>query len=70
MKKNLSSADRIVRVFAAIGIAAFILTGTLTGVSAWILGVIAVVFVLTSFVGLCPLYLMLGLSTLKTSARK
>lgn len=70
MKKNISSADRVIRIFAAIVIVTLILTGTLTGTSAWILGIIAGVLALTSLVGLCPLYLMLGLSTAKASPGK
>ncbi len=70
MKKNLSNADRTIRVFAAIVIAVLILTGTLTGTGAWILGIFAAVFALTSFFGLCPLYLAIGLSTLKARPGK
>ncbi len=68
MNKNLGNADRIIRVFAAIIIAALIGTGALTGVSGWVLGIFAVVFVLTSFVGLCPLYLAFGISTAKSKS--
>ena len=63
MKKNMGSVDRVVRVVAALVVLALYLSGQITGTAAIILGIIAVVFVLTSAVGSCPLYLPFGLST-------
>lgn len=62
-KKNMGSIDRIVRVVIAIAFAALIATGAVSGVVAIILGVLAAVFLLTSFVSFCPLYTLVGLST-------
>lgn len=63
MKKNMGSVDRVVRVVAALVVLALFLAGQITGPAAIILGVVAVVFVLTSAVATCPLYLPFGLST-------
>ncbi|MCB0719384.1 MAG: DUF2892 domain-containing protein [Bacteroidetes bacterium] len=63
MKKNMGSVDRIVRVLFAVIVAILYFTGNISGTAAIILGVLAVVFVLTSAVGSCPLYIPLGLST-------
>jgi hypothetical protein len=38
-------------------------TGILTGIPALILIVLAAVFLLTSFMGVCPLYVLLGINT-------
>jgi hypothetical protein len=65
MKRNMGIIDRLVRVVLAIVVGILILLGILTGVWAWILGALAIVFVVTSAVGLCPLYLPFGLSTCK-----
>jgi hypothetical protein len=65
MTKNMGSFDRILRTLAAIAVGILYATGTIGGVTALILGVIAAVFLLTSFVGTCPLYLPIGLSTRK-----
>lgn len=62
-KKNMGSIDRIVRIVIAIAFAALIATGAVSGVVAIILGVLAAVFLLTSFVSFCPLYTLVGLST-------
>ncbi len=65
MTKNMGTADRVVRVVAALAVGALYLNGTLSGPVAAVLGVLAVVFVLTSAVSVCPLYLPFGLSTRK-----
>ena len=63
MKSNMGVVDRIVRLGLVALVAALYLTGQLSAVAAVILGVLAVVFLLTSVVGVCPLYLPLGIST-------
>ena len=68
MKTNMGSLDRILRIVAAIVIAVLYLTGQISGLAALILGVLAVVFLLTSAVGTCPLYLPFGISTRRRAA--
>lgn len=63
MTQNMGSLDRILRTIAALVVGVLYATGTIGGTTALILGLIAVVFLLTSFVGTCPLYLPIGLST-------
>ncbi|MFP4228555.1 MAG: DUF2892 domain-containing protein [Salinivenus sp.] len=63
MTNNMGSLDRILRTLAALGVGALYLTGTIGGTTAIILGAVAVIFLLTSFVGTCPLYAPFGLST-------
>jgi hypothetical protein len=65
MKQNMGSIDRILRVVVAVVIGGLYFTDQITGTAAIILGVFAVVFLLTSAAGFCPLYLPLKLSTLK-----
>lgn len=65
MKKNIGSADKIIRVIAALIVFALYLTGTISGLLGIILMIFAVIFVLTSLIGTCPIYLPLGLSTLR-----
>lgn len=67
MKKNMGIADRTVRTILAVVIAILYFTNQITGVAAIILGIFAVVFLLTSFMSFCPLYLPLKLSTMKKS---
>ncbi len=65
MKKNMSVADRTIRVILAIVIGGLYYTGQITGTAAAILGVIAVIFLATAGVGICLVYKILGISTLK-----
>ena len=68
MKKNMGTLDRGLRAVIAITVAVLYFTGQITGTAALILGILAVIFLLTSFVGTCPLYLPFGLSTRKQAA--
>jgi hypothetical protein len=63
MKKNMGSADRLVRVLVAAVIAVLYFTNVITGTLATVLLVAAGIFVLTSLVSFCPLYALVGVST-------
>jgi hypothetical protein len=63
MKKNMGQADRSLRVAVAVVIAILYFTNILGGLAAIILGILALVFLATSAVGTCPLYLPFGLNT-------
>ncbi|MDZ7755124.1 DUF2892 domain-containing protein [Rhodohalobacter sp.] len=65
MKKNMGNIDRGLRVVIALVVAILYFTGQISGTAAIILGILAAVFILTSLVGTCPLYLPFGLSTKK-----
>ena len=67
MKKNMGTADRVIRLLVAIGIAALYLMGSISGVVAIVLGVVAIVFLATGITGYCPGYVPLGISTRKAS---
>lgn len=67
MEKNMGMIDRVVRVVLALAVAVLYFTGTISGVVAIILGVLAVVFLLTGIVGFCPLYRPFNFSTLRQS---
>jgi hypothetical protein len=66
MKKNMGSADRLIRIVIALVIAGLYFTHRISGTLAIVLGIIAVVFVLTSLMGWCPGYLPFGMSTRKS----
>lgn len=61
----MGKVDRFVRILIAVGIAVLYLFNIITGVLAIALLVIAVAFVVTSFIGFCPLYSPFGISTKK-----
>ena len=68
MTKNMGAIDRVIRIVLALTVGVLYFTGQISGTVALILGILAVVFVLTSLVSTCPLYLPFGLSTRKQRA--
>lgn len=61
----MGSADRVIRVIIAAFIIGLYYTGIISGTWGLVLIALAVIFVLTSLVSFCPLYLPFGLSTLR-----
>lgn len=65
MKKNMGNLDRVIRVVLAAVIGILYFTEQITGTAAIILGILAVIFLVTSAAGFCPLYWPVKLSTIK-----
>ena len=63
MKKNMGSADRIIRLVIAAVIAGLFFTNVISGTLGIVLLVLAGIFLLTSLVSFCPLYAPFGIST-------
>ena len=56
MKPNMGTIDRILRIIAAAVVGLLYYVGMISGIVATVLGVLAIVFILTSMVSFCPLY--------------
>lgn len=67
MKKNMGTADRIIRTAIALILLALVMTKHVQGTLAVVLGVVGVVFLITSAVGVCPGYLPMKISTCKAA---
>jgi len=65
LKKNMGTLDRTIRLVIAAIVAILYFSGNLSGLAAIILGILAIIFVVTSFVSFCPLYLPFGITTRK-----
>jgi len=63
MKKNVGTADRITRILIAVVICALYYTNVIGGTAAIVLLALAGIFVVTSFISICPIYMALGIST-------
>jgi len=63
MKKNMGSADRIIRFLLAAVFAWLYFGGIVTGTFGIILVVLGAVLVLTSLMSFCPLYTLVGLNS-------
>jgi hypothetical protein len=65
MKINMGSVDRIARILIAAVIAVLYFTNVISGTLAYVLLAVGAIFLLTSFIGSCPLYTVFGISTCK-----
>ncbi len=65
MKKNMGLFDRILRIVVAAIIAVLYCTKVLTGTPGIVLLVLAGIFLLTSIIGFCPLYVPFGINSHK-----
>ncbi|MEN9998287.1 MAG: hypothetical protein RI922_1277 [Bacteroidota bacterium] len=65
MKKNMGGADRVIRVIMAAIVAVLYFTKVIPGTLGIVLLALAGIFVLTSLVSFCPLYLPFGINTCK-----
>jgi len=70
MNKNVGSADRVIRILAAVVVAVLLLTGAISGTLGLVLGIVGAVLLVTAFVSVCPLYMLLGISTKKAPQAK
>ena len=61
----MGTVDKVIRVLVAVIILVLYFTHVITGTLAVILLIVAGVFVVTSLLGTCPLYIPLGISTRK-----
>ena len=63
MKKNMGTTDKLIRILLAVIVAILYYTGVISGTVAIVLGALSVIFVLTSFISFCPLYVPFGINT-------
>lgn len=63
MKKNMGSADKLIRLIIAAVIVFLFYNGTISGTIGIVGLVVAGVFAFTSLVSFCPLYTVLGINT-------
>ncbi len=64
---NMSVLDRVVRAIIAVLIGLLYFFGYISGVWAIVLGIVAIVFLITAVAGFCPLYRLFGISTNNTT---
>jgi hypothetical protein len=70
MKKNMGSTDKTIRLILAALFAVLFFTKIVTGVLGFVLLALGAIFVLTSFIGFCPIYAIVGVNTCPVAERK
>ena len=68
MKKNMGSADKIIRVVLAVVFGILYFTGTVTGALGIVLLIVGAIFLITPLINFCPLYSVLGINSKKKAA--
>ncbi len=68
MKKNLNQIDRLTRILVSLIVGVLFISGIIKGIIATVLILMALIWVLTSCFSYCPMYRVLGISTIKKSA--
>jgi hypothetical protein len=63
MTNNMGSLDKVIRFVIAALVVVLYFTNVINGTLGVVLLVLAAVFVLTSFISFCPLYLPFGINT-------
>jgi hypothetical protein len=63
MKKNMGRLDRTIRLVAALALLVLVIAGAVKGTLAVVLVILAAIFVLTTLLGFCPLYVPIKAST-------
>lgn len=69
MKTNMGTVDKVIRILVAIIIAGLYYAEKISGTTAIVLLILAGVFIVTSFLGFCPLYWPFGISTKKKESQ-
>ncbi len=65
MKKNMGTIDKVIRILVAVVVVVLYFAKVISGTLGIVLLILSAVFVLTSLISFCPLYLPFGLSTRK-----
>jgi len=63
MKKNMGRLDRTIRLIVALVFVLLVIARAVKGTAAIVMVILAAIFVITTLVGFCPLYVPLGAST-------
>ncbi|WP_084404269.1 YgaP family membrane protein [Flavobacterium tegetincola] len=70
MKNNIGSTDKIIRLALAIIVGLLYYNDLINGTLALILGTMACVLFITSFISFCPLYTLIGVNTCENKSAK
>jgi hypothetical protein len=65
MKKNMGTIDKVISIMVAVVVVTLYFANVISGTLGIILLALSAIFVVTSILGFCPLYILLGISTRK-----
>jgi hypothetical protein len=65
MKKNIGTIDKVIRILVAVTVVILYFSNIITGTLGIILLILSAIFVVTSLLSFCLIYLPFGISTRK-----
>ena len=65
MKKNVGTFDKVIRIVLALVGGYLLVSGLIQGTLGIVVGILAVIFLITAIIGFCPLYTLFKISTKK-----
>lgn len=63
MKRNMGTIDKVVRILIALVVIGLYFANVISGTVAIVLLILSAIFILTSLLSFCPLYLPFGINT-------
>lgn len=69
MKRNMGPADRTIRILLAIIFGYLVIKGQVGGTLAFIISIVTIAFIITAFIGWCPVYVPFNFSTRKAEPK-
>ena len=63
MKKNMGTIDKVLRILIALVVIGLYFANVISGIVAIILLIFSAIFIVTSLISFCPLYLPFGINT-------
>ncbi|HNP21412.1 MAG TPA: DUF2892 domain-containing protein [Panacibacter sp.] len=70
MKKNIGSADKVIRIILAVTLAVLYFTGTVTGTTGIVLLAAGGILLATALINFCPIWAIFGINTCKINPKK
>lgn len=66
----MGAVDKVIRILVAVVILVLYISNVISGLTATVALILSAIFMLTSLIGVCPLYLPFGISTLKKDKKQ
>ena len=70
MKKNIGSADKVIRIILAVTLAVLYFTVTVTGTTGIVLLAAGGILLATALINFCPIWAIFGINTCKINPKK
>jgi hypothetical protein len=71
MKQNMGNTDRVIRIFLSLALAILFFSGSIRNeITATVVWIVGIIFFITGIIGICPIYTLPGIRTIKKGKRR